>query len=315
MFDIRQLRYFLAIIEEGSFSAAAQRVSVAQPALSLHVRNMEQSMSVKLLVRGPKGVVPTEEGELLARRARAILADIEQTEDEVRNFGKEPGGTVRLGFPGTIGEILSVPLIMRCRDRFPGVKIIIAEAMSGFVLDWLLARDIDLAVIYLDFQDSSVRSEALLEEELVLLAPADAEMDDGGIALENLSGKSLILPSKAHGLRIMLDDIFGARGMSVEPTIELDSYRNIKRLVEAGYGYSILPLHAVVEEQRAGRLSVRRFSNIALKRNAYIVQSVSRPTTRATEAIAGELKSVVGRLIEDGLWPGAHYPAVRAAAR
>lgn len=310
--DIRQLRYFLAIVEEGSFSRAALRVKVAQPALSLHVRNMEESLGTKLLSRGSKGVVPTQEGELLLGRARAILADLEQTEEDVRSFGKEPAGTVRLGLPGTISDILSVPLITRCRDRFPGIKIIVAEAMSGFVREWLMARSIELAVVYLDLNETGVRSEALLEEELVLLLPPNDEPRDSAVRMDFLKGKDLILPSGAHGLRIMLNKVFSQRKISVEPAIELDSYRNIKRLVEDGYGYSILPLHAVAEEQRSGKLSVQHFSDIALTRRAYMIHDVSRPTTQATEALCLVLKEVVSELIDNGKWCGARYPETGA---
>lgn len=305
MLDIRRLRYFLTTVEEGSFSRAAQRLNVAQPALSLHVHKMEEALGVRLLFRGSKGVVPTEEGALLALRARTLLADLEQTEDEIRSFGKEPAGTVRLGLPGTISHILSVPLITRCRARYPGIKIIVAEAMSGFVREWLVARSVELAVIYLDLQGEGLISEALLEEELVLLTPPGSKQGTGEVSLDYLAGKDLILPSEAHGLRIMLKKLFDARGLAAEPAIELDSYGNIKRLVEAGYGYSILPLHAVAEDERAGRLSVRHFIDPRLSRRAYMIRDISRPTTRATLIVCSVLKDLVADLIEDGTWLGA----------
>lgn len=306
--DIRQLRYFLAIVEEGSFSRAAQRVKVAQPALSMHVRNMEDFLGTKLLSRSSKGVVPTEEGELLVGRARTILADLEQIEEDVRSFGKEPAGAVHLGLPGTISDILSVPLIARCRERYPGIKIIVAEAMSGFIREWLMTRSIELAVVYLDLKEAGVRSEPLLEEELVLLMPPNGEQSVGAVRLDFLKDKALILPSGAHGLRIMLNKVFNEKGFAVEPEIEVDSYRNIKRLVEGGYGCSILPLHAVAEEQRSGKLSVHHFSDFVLTRSAYLVQDISRPKTRATAIVSQVLKEVVGGLIENDEWSGARRP-------
>ena len=266
---------------------------------------MEEALGIALLLRGPKGVEPTEEGELLAMRARTLLADMAQTEDEIRSFGKEPAGTVRLGLPGTISHILSVPLITRCRDLYPGIKIIVAEAMSGFVREWLMARSVELAVIYVDLHEPGVAAEALLEEELVLLAPASSAANAALVTLDFLKGKPLILPSEAHGLRIMLEKVFDANGLQVEPSIELDSYSNIKRLVEAGYGYSILPRHAVVEEETAGRLVIRRFTTPALTRRAFMIRDVSRPTTRATAIVASTLKETVADLISTDLWPGA----------
>ncbi|SEM36551.1 regulatory helix-turn-helix protein, lysR family [Roseovarius azorensis] len=95
--DIKQLRYFVAIVEEGSFSKAAQRVRIAQPALSLQVRKMEEALQTKLLLRGPQGVLPTEAGELLVTSARKILTDLSNTEDDLRSMGREPSGVVRIG--------------------------------------------------------------------------------------------------------------------------------------------------------------------------------------------------------------------------
>lgn len=302
--DIRQLRYFLAIVEEGSFSRAAQRVHVAQPALSLHVRRMEEALGASLLIRGPGGVVATEEGELLASRARAILADMAQTEEAIRSFSGEPSGTVRLGLPGTISEILSVPLIARAQDLYPGIKIVIAEAMSGFVREWLLDRRVELAVIYSDLRESGVASDMLLEEELVLLMPPD-NGSGSSVPIGFLEQQKLILPSEAHGLRAMLDKVFLDAGLSVQSVFEVDSYTNIKRLVEQGYGCSVLPFHAVAAEAAAGTLAVRHFTDAALWRSAYLVQVVSRPATRAAAAISDLVKDIVAELVRDGVWVGA----------
>ncbi|MFT7391214.1 MAG: LysR family nitrogen assimilation transcriptional regulator, partial [Paracoccaceae bacterium] len=143
--DIKQLRHFLAIVEEGSFSRAALRIGVAQPALSLRVRKMEEALGTPLLLRSAGGVTPTEAGELLARRARTLLADLDRTEEEIRSLGAEPSGKVRIGLPGTISGIVSVPLIALMRARHPRIRLNIAEAMSGFVAEWLRDGRIDLA--------------------------------------------------------------------------------------------------------------------------------------------------------------------------
>ncbi len=310
--DLRQLRYFLAIVEEGSFTRAAQRVNVAQPALSLHVRNMEEALGTPLLLRAPQGVTATEAGELLARRARTLLMDLERTEEDLRSLGREPTGTVRLGLPGTISGILSVPLIARCRARYPKIKIVIAEAMSGFVREWLLDGGVDLAVLYAELREAGVRSEPLLDEELVMLAPP-AQAGAGPTPLDHLAGIPLILPSGAHGLRTMLEEKLRVKGISVAPDIEVDSYSNIKRLVEQGYGCSVLPFHAVAQEASAGRLSVSPFDAPGLWRRTYLAHTTARPLTRAASAVSEILTTVSAELIADGTWAGAQPIATKAA--
>jgi len=302
--DLRQLRYFLAILEEGSFSRAGMLLHVAQPALSLHVRKMEEALGTQLLLRGPHGVSPTESGEILARRASAILADLGQTEEEIRNLGREPTGIVRLGLPGTIGAILSVPLISQSRRRFPGLKIIVAEAMSGFVRQWLLEGAVDLGVLYGNPHEQGLSYCPLLREELVLICPPDRRFLQA-TPMDLLLEVPVILPSGAHGLRKMLDKVLRRRGIPVDPTFEVDSYASIKQLVEDGFGVSVLPRHAVAKETKAGRLIQRSFEDADLSRAAHLVHSTRLPMTRASAAVHEILEEVVADLINGGLWAGA----------
>ena len=302
--DLRQLRYFIAIIECGSFSRAALQLNVAQPSLTQHVQKMEAELGAKLLLRGRSGVSPTEEGALLVERARAIIGDFGRIREEVASVGREPSGTVRIGLPTTVSDILSVPLITRCTDLYPGLKIIIAEAMSGFVVDWLTTRRVDIGVVYAHLSEPELRCQPLLQEELVVLIP-NSEKSGDVMPVSALSDRRLILPSSAHGLRNMLDTVFEAHGLDLLPVIELDSYSNIKRLVEAGYGCSILPFHAVAREHAEGKLGVMRVNEPELSRRVYLVQDESRPPTRAAQIVAQLIGEMVGELIAKGNWPGA----------
>lgn len=301
--DLKQLKYFVAIVEEGSFSKAALRVRIAQPALSLQVRKMEERLQTPLLVRRPQGVQPTEAGLMLLDRARTILTYMSQTEDEVRSLGRDPSGIVRIGLPGTISTILSVPLIARTRRDFPEIKIIIAEAMSGFVRDWLNEGRVDLAVLYSEKQEPGFRSTPLVREELVMLIPPATAADCHTVE-DALTDIPLILPSNAHGLRIMLEQQLRVRDINVDPAIEIDSYGNIKSLVANGYGCSILPFHTIAHEVARGELAFLRFG-AALWRSAHLVHSSARPLTRAAQAVADQIPQVVDALIADRLWAGA----------
>ncbi|PRY85071.1 LysR family transcriptional regulator [Donghicola tyrosinivorans] len=301
--DFRQLRYFQAIVEEGSFSRAASRLNIAQPALSLHVRRMEEDIGAPLLLRGPHGVTPTEAGEVLARRAAALLADLAQTREELRSLGHEPTGTVRLGLPGTISNLISVPVIAGSQAQFPKIKIIVAEAMSGYVREWLLDGRIELAVVYTELRDAGVRSEPLLHEDLVVFAPAgtDADLD----AQTLLAKMPLILPTGSHGLRKMLDDRLRGMDIPVDPAIEVDSFANIKRLVRDGYGCSVLPLHAVQAEAAEGAVTLHPFGGAGLRRTVYLAYSTSRPLGRAAAAIGALLRELAVDMVQKGQWAGA----------
>jgi Transcriptional regulator len=169
--DIRQLRYFITIVEQGSFSAAAAVLNVAQPALSIHLRNMEAALGLPLLLRGPQGVVPTEAGQVLLQRARLIVDTLASAQQDILSLGTDPAGEVRLGLPATISGIIAVPLITQARKRFPRIKITIAEAMSGFVNEWLMQGRLDFAVLYSQIAQRGVQWSAMVREELVMICP------------------------------------------------------------------------------------------------------------------------------------------------
>ncbi|ERP93913.1 hypothetical protein Q669_03365 [Labrenzia sp. C1B10] len=307
--DIRQLRYFLEIVAQGSLTRAAESLHVAQPALSLHLKNMEEQLGTRLLTRSRSGVTPTEAGELLLQRARAILEDLARTEDDIRNLETDPSGIVRIGLPGTISAMVSLPLILAARERFPRITLNITEAMSGFVGDWLSEGKIDLAVLYSRSKDARIRSELLLEEELVVLWPADAERPLE-MNMEALDNVPMVLPSGAHGLRVLIDRTFQALGFAPEIAMEIDSFNNIKRLVAAGFGPSILPLYAVTEEVAAGSLRVSRIAAPGLWRGAHLMSPGGRPVTRALEAVHALLREVILDLRDKGAWAASRPPQV-----
>ena len=302
--DLKQLRYFQAIAEEGSISAASKHLKIAQPALSLHVRNMEDALGTRLLNRLPRGVALTEAGELLLHRARVVLQEVARIEDDIRNLGTSPAGDVRLGLPGTIGGILSVPLVLSAKSEVPGVRLTISEAMSGFILTWLREGVIDIAVLYGPAEEKQFRSDLLLSEELVLLAPPGMAMEEE-IEPSLLRHVPLILPSPPHGLRTLLAGWARENDVRLTPEVELDSYANIIALVERGHGCSILPRHAVSEKAAGGLLKLARFATPGLRRDVYLVSNRSAGASHASDAVAQLVERTVADLVASGIWAGA----------
>lgn len=308
--DARQLRYFTAIVEHNAFSRAAMHLGIAQPALSQHVRNMEQALGTKLLQRNARGVVPTEAGEILLRHAAVILDQFQKAEEEIRGRAAEPAGEVRVGLPGTISEILSVPLISAARRRYPGIKLRIAEAMSGFVLDWMRRGQIDLAVIYREVERGSLATTPILEEELVFFGKADVDFvssgSEGRIDFANLATVPLILPGPSHGLRQLIDKEAHFAGISLSISTEVDTYLNIKQLVERGFGSAVLPLNAIKREISDGTLRYWRIESPTILRTVYLVNTRDRPMRNATAVIRKLIHEVVGELVAAGEWAGVH---------
>ncbi|MES0810940.1 LysR family transcriptional regulator [Roseibium sp. SCPC15] len=299
--DIRQLRYFLEIVEQGSLTRASEHLNVAQPALSLHLKNMEERLGARLLNRSRAGVTPTEAGKLLVLRARAILNDLARTEDDIRNLESDPMGTVRVGIPGTLSGMIALPLIMAARERYPRITINIAEAMSGFIADWLSEGRVDIALLYNRYRGCNIVSERLLEEELVILWQGGTNAPEE-IKLSGLDRVPLVLPSAPHGLRLLVDRKLQTLGIEPNVAVEIDSFSNIKRLVAAGFGASILPLHAALQEVETGELTVSRIAAPGLRREAYLLYPSGQPVTHAQEAVRNLVREVIEDLLKSGVW-------------
>ena len=304
--DLRQFRYFVAIVQCGSISRAATQLSVAQPALSLHVRNMEAELSTPLLFRTPSGVQPTEAGLILYRNARAILEQVEAAQHEVRGRAAEPIGEVRLGMPSSVCQILGVTLVLAVREQAPRVTLCVAEAMSGYVLDWLRQGRMDLALTFRPVDDRGLRSAPLLEQELLLFGPAAPPVDiplppNGPLSLAHCAGLPLILPSSGQGLRELIDETAAAAGIALVPGIELDAYPGIKALVERGLGFSLLPAYAAEAEVAEGRLRTWRLDPPLLS-TVHLAQPTDRPLPRAAEAVERICRETLRGLVVAGAW-------------
>lgn len=305
--DVRQLRYFVTIVEVGSFSKAAHRLRVAQPALSQHVRNMEIDLGVDLLFRSPQGVRPTEAGETLVRHARLILGQMEVAREAVRRGQMEPEGEVRFGLPGTVSQMLCVPLISAARRRYPKIRLRVAEAMSGFVLDWLREGKIDLGVLYRSVNDRSLQARHVLSEDLRLLGPAEP-MDkphppSGPVPFSALADLTLILPSHGHGLRDLIEERAQTEGARLRTVIDIDTYGQIKLLVQGGLGYSILPAAALRAEVHKGLLKSWPMGQPVLSRDLHLVRPNDRPLPSAVRAIEELAHATLVQLVRDGAWP------------
>jgi LysR family nitrogen assimilation transcriptional regulator len=306
--DLRQLRYFVAIVESGSISRASQQLNIAQPALSLHIRNMETELDMSLLFRTAHGVLPTEAGAILLRNARLIIGQFETARQEIKGSTTEPAGEVRLGLPGTVTQILGVPLVLAARAQFPRIRLRLAEAMSGYVLDWLRTGRVDLGVLYQTVDDRGLRSVSVMSEALVLFGPVeDAESPaptGSSVPFSCVASLPLILPSPGHGLRTLIAEQAEAEGVRLNIGVEVDAYGPIKGLVERGLGYSILPEHSVEQEVESGRLRSWRFDP-PLLRNVHLVVPTDRPLSHAVRSVEWLCRTTLRDLVQSGAWRSA----------
>jgi len=315
--DIRQLRYFIAIAEEGSLSAAAQRVSVAQPSLSQHVLTLERDLGVMLLDRSPRGVTLTQSGEILLTHAREISAALDRAVDAVRQSGSVPQGEVSFGLPSSVSMVLSVPLAETVRLELPRVRLRAIEAMSGFIQTWLEDQSIDLGMLY---DVSSVRHLAhrrLMTEELHFFSAPDAwpfhSRAGTAVRLRDITPAELVLPSKHHGLRTMIDRFTRTHGVSLNVATEMDALSQIKTMVSRGSGYTILAPAAAIDFVERGELIMAPIIEPRMIRPVYLVRNPAKPITNASRELERITIEVIHDLIARGIWQAEDEPAVTDA--
>ncbi|MGD0641448.1 MAG: LysR family transcriptional regulator [Roseiarcus sp.] len=304
--DIKQLRYFIAIAEEGSLSAASQRLRVAQPSLSQHVIKIEQELGVTLVHRSPRGVVLTPSGEILLRHAREICQSMAVCQESVRKSGGVLEGSVAFGLPSSVSMVLSVPLAETVRLTLPKVKFRVIEAMSGFIRDWLQEETIDLGFLYDPGDSKLFEAREVLQEELYFYAAADnwplPGPPGGEVALAELAGLDLVLPSQQHGLRRTIETYARDRGVELEVGLEMDALSQIKELVVRGSGYTILAPAAAHDRFERGELVASRIIDPVMTRSVYIVRKLTHPQSFICREVERVTDEVMRDLARRGIW-------------
>ena len=304
--DIRQLRYFIAIAEEGSLSAASHRLRVAQPSLSQHVIKIEQELGVTLITRSPRGVALTPSGEILLRHAREICQSMSVCQEMVKKSGSVLEGSVAFGLPSSISMVLSVPLAETVRHALPKVKFRAVEAMSGFIREWLLDETIDLGFLY-DFDDARLfEARELMQEDLYFFAAADnwpiARLVGQPVTLAEIAGLELILPSQHHGMRRTIEKYASTRGLTLNVCVEMDALAQIKELVARGSGFTILAAAAAHDRVERGDLVSSPIIEPTITRTVYLVRKLTRPQTFVSREVERITLDVINELVGRGIW-------------
>lgn len=306
--DIRQLRYFVRIVECGSLSKAARQLLLAQPALSQQLTKLEEEVGRPLLHRSSKGISPTDNGLALYHHARFMIRQLDQALSIARNETGAVQGMVTVGLPATTVAAIGLPLLRRVRERYPHILLNIVEGMSGHIAQLMRNDQLDLAVLFFKDAVSDVTVEPLQVEELFLMLPLHSRLVPAGrktITVAEVTGIPLILPTGAHGLRRRIEAEFENRGLAINVVAEIDSLSLLMNCVYDGMGATIKPMGAVMQEGARGRYWRHlRFSDLRFRRRNFLYSAPTGRLTAAAAAVARELKEAVRELIEDPAWSG-----------
>lgn len=300
--DLRQIRTFVHVAELGSISAAAERLHVAQPALSRHLQALEHELGVRLFERHGRGVALTNAGTLLLSRSTGVLRELDEIRTDLRNAADEPRGQVSFALPPTVAEVLCGPLVERFSSRFPQLQLSISTGYSGYVLDWLQRGVVDVAVLYDITASPALRLRPLLLERLHLIAPGTGTAAEAEpLPIDVLASRRLILPRPQHGLRRLLDAIAARQGLTLVPVIEVDSLPLQLDLVRRGFGSTVLPAAVAHADIRAGRLAAHALD---VTRQMVLATPIDRPLSPAAQHFVKAVEETARDLSGTGVWAG-----------
>jgi DNA-binding transcriptional LysR family regulator len=284
--ELRQLSYFVAVAEEGQFTRAADRVSVAQPAVSAQIRRLEGELGEALFIRGPRGIALTEAGEALLPHARSALAAAERGRETIASLGGMLHGRLRVGVAGPVDHRFAEVLGEFHRSH-PAVEIVFIQQHNEPLLDAVANGDIDAAIVGRGVQPTppQVSTRVVATEPLVLaVRRGDPLSSRRSVTLAQLRAQPMITLVPGSGLRTVLEDACRDAGFVPRITAEAGELGSLIELAAEGLGVAVLPRSAV----NGADLKVLEITRPRLQRRAALAwnEAVTSPSGRAFLALA-----------------------------
>ena len=292
--DTRQLAAFCAVVERRSFSQAAERLGVTQPAVSLQVRALEKRLGKRLLDRSGRRVEPTEAGLALYRGAQRMLALEDQLLDDLDSTeGGELGGTLKVGASTGPGSTVVPVLLCEFQQRHPGVGVSLAISDTQSVVERVAERELELGVVGAARRHRGVTFEPFFRDDVVLACPPGHRFAGKSISLDELKDEPLIVMQEGAGVRLVIEDELrraGTRLRDLQPMLELGLQESVRSAVAAGYGVTFISRAAIEADLAAGTLATARVRGLDPAREISLVRAAGRSPTRAAEAFLGFAK-------------------------
>jgi LysR family nitrogen assimilation transcriptional regulator len=292
--NLKQLECFVRVVELGSFTKASAALDISQPVLSRQVRQLELELKKHLLYRNGRGVTPSESGKRLVAHGKGILHQIELAKQELEDEEAAPVGKVIIGLPPSVGKLLTVPLVAQFRQHCAKASIGIVEGLTASMQEWLLLGRLDFAMLYNPPPNAQLEYDRVWSEDLYLIGPAAAgAKPPGSVRMRELARYPLIIPSRPHAVRGLIETECGRQNVALAIAHEIDSIPSVLDLVERGYGYAILSRNAIRGRTADGALVASRIVGPAITSHLAIATSAQRPLTRLARRTIGLVKAEI----------------------
>jgi DNA-binding transcriptional LysR family regulator len=293
--DLRRLEVFVKVAELGSFSRAAEALSLTQPTVSEHIRALEEDVGVQLLDRLGRGATPTPAGELLLTYARRVLVLMREARQAIDRFQGRMSGELVVGGSTIPGEYVLPALIGQFKAKYPDISISLRIGSSRQVSEWVEEGRVEVGVVGARPASRALAARELMADEMVMVVPADHPWAARtSVTLADVRGEPLILREGGSGSREALERALAEAGMDLAAfrvVGEMGSTQAVKQAVRAGVGIALISRRAVEDECRAGLLRCVKVSGLNVARSFHLVTHRERTRSPLAQAFLEYVES------------------------
>jgi LysR family transcriptional regulator, nitrogen assimilation regulatory protein len=300
---LNQLRYFVKIVEAGSFSRAATMLYVAQPALSTQIAELEQEIGISLLLRSARGVRATPAGEALYHEARNVLQLFDRIPEIVRATESDVAGLVSLGMSSTLAAMVAGPFMKACKIALPNVSLSFISEDSISLRNRIQQGTLELAITFEAEPTAGLTRVELFHQHMFLLHTDESRRDRPEASLEEAAEYPLILPSQPNVVRRLLERAFAAAGVTPTVVAEIRDFSSGIAAVRSGVGACIMPIGNLEQVGSADTIIATPVGD-DLYLTVCVVWANDTPLSRAAEAVRAEMLPFISRYIDERRPPG-----------
>jgi LysR family transcriptional regulator, nitrogen assimilation regulatory protein len=284
--DLKQLNYFLCLAREGNMTRAARQLNIVQPALSMQIAKLEKTFGKQLFDRAAHGVSLTPAGETLVRLAGTIAKEVDRAREEMARLDGKISGRVRIGMIASAAQSTLAASSAKIAARYPEIQLLICEGYTDTLIDWVVSGELDVAIINMPQRKLPLTARHILDEEMMLARGTANKMPlSKTVSFKRLESLDLVIPSRRHGLRMVLDNAAAAAGIILKPRLEIDTLSAVCEIVAATELVTVLPGIALNPLLSAGRIRAQVISRPAISRSVSWVTNPRRIVSGAAAAV------------------------------
>ena len=296
--NLRNLKYFVAIVDAGSLTAAAEAIAIAQPALSRQMRELESDLGVQLLHRTSRGVRLTPAGATLYESAYRILGEAQRVREQLMGQRHTGRSAVALGISPTLARLLVPGVFMRCRHSLGDVKLTVREAFTPVLLDWLECGKIDMAVVTNPEPGRAFTMHALLGEPIALICPAGSRHGPA-VSISQLARIPVLMTTIHRGI---VERQLAPLGGRLNLRAEIDSVDSIRELVLQGEGATLMPVSVFKDAAAQQRVTMSEVSGVQLSRQLVMATRIEGEENSALSVLKDLVATELSELTQAGVF-------------